>query len=152
MENMKALGHSEKDILEIFDRRGRKPDFEYLNKGVFKPFPLPEGLLLEYKRNAEESGYNDPMTRDVYKEILSIQKELNGIPLEGDYPEAAKPAAPTFDPMRMSQAPLPPTPGIDAQQFAQTNQIDPQTGLTHTENALLSNEEKAIKLRQQGQA
>ena len=152
MENMKALGHSEKDILEIFDRRGRKPDFEYLNKGVFKQFPLPEGLLLEYKRNAEESGYNDPMTRDVYKEILSIQKELNGIPLEGDYPEAAKPAAPTFDPMRMSQAPLPPTPGIDAQQFAQTNQIDPQTGLTHTENALLSNEEKAIKLRQQGQA
>ena len=152
MENMKALGHSEKDILEIFDRRGRKKDFEYLNKGVFKPFPLPEGLLLEYKRNAEENGYNDPMTRDVYKEILSIQKELNGIPLEGEYPEAAEPAAPTFDPMRMSQAPLPPTPGIDAQQFAQAPQNITQTGLTHTETALLSNEEKAMRLRQRGLA
>jgi len=49
-----------------------------------------------------------------------------------------------------SQTPLPPTPGVDAQQFAQANQNITQTGLTHTENALLSNEEKAIKLRQQG--
>ena len=143
--------------MEIFDRRGRKKDFEYLNKGVFKPFPLPEGLLLEYKRNAEENGYNDPMTRDVYKEILSIQKELNGIPLEGDYPEAAEPAAPTFDPMRMSQVPLPETPGVNPQNVGQganlqANRDVMQTGLTSTEHALLSNEEKGMRLRQRGLA
>jgi len=50
------------------------------------------------------------------------------------------------------QTPLPPTPGIDAQQFAQANQNISQTGLTHTETALLSNEEKAMRLRQRGQA
>ena len=47
---------------------------------------------------------------------------------------------------------LPPTPGIDAQQFAQANQNVSQTGLTHTENALLSNSEKAMRLRQRGMA
>ena len=51
-----------------------------------------------------------------------------------------------------SQTPLPPTPGIDAQQFAQANQNISQTGLTHTETALLSNEEKAMRLRQRGMA
>ena len=51
-----------------------------------------------------------------------------------------------------SQTPLPPTPGIDAQQFAKANQNMSQAGLTHSENALLSNEEKAIKLRSKGMA
>ena len=52
-----------------------------------------------------------------------------------------------------SQTPLPPTPGIDAQQFAQahTQNVLP-SGLPHTENALLSNEEKAMRLRQRGMA
>ena len=50
-----------------------------------------------------------------------------------------------------SQTPLPPTPGVSPQ-FAQANQTNQQTGLTHSENALLSNEEKAIKLRSKGMA
>ena len=51
-----------------------------------------------------------------------------------------------------SQTPLPPTPAVDARQFAQAPQNITQTGLTHTENALLSNSEKAMRLRQRGQA
>ena len=51
-----------------------------------------------------------------------------------------------------SQTPLPPTPGVDAQQFAKANQNITPSGLTHTETALLSNEEKAMRLRQRGQA
>ena len=51
-----------------------------------------------------------------------------------------------------SQTPLPPTPGADAKQFAQANQNITPSGLTHTETALLSNEEKAMRLRQRGQA
>ena len=48
-----------------------------------------------------------------------------------------------------SQTPLPPTPGVDAQQFVSNTNISP-TGLTASENAYLSNEEKAIKLRSKG--
>ena len=51
-----------------------------------------------------------------------------------------------------SQTPLPLTPEIDARQVAQANQNITPTGLTHTETALLSNEEKAMRLRQRGQA
>ena len=49
-----------------------------------------------------------------------------------------------------SQTPLPPTPEVDSRTFARRN-MSP-TGLTRTENALLSNQEKAIKLRSKGMA
>ena len=52
-----------------------------------------------------------------------------------------------------SQTPLPPTPAVNPQLMTQGNQnISPRTGLTQTESALLSNEEKAMRLRQRGQA
>ena len=54
--------------------------------------------------------------------------------------------------MGKSQTPLLETPQVDAKQFAQATPDISQTGLTHTENALLSNEEKAMRLRQRGQA
>ena len=52
------------------------------------------------------------------------------------------------------QQPLPPTPPVNPQLVASNinTQVVPGTGLTHTENALLSNEEKAIKLRSKGLA
>ena len=50
------------------------------------------------------------------------------------------------------QAPLPETPGVNPalikQVLPNTNVME--TGLTPTEQALLSNEEKAIRLRQRG--
>ena len=51
-----------------------------------------------------------------------------------------------------SQTPLPPTSMPDQQLVASASQINQQTGLTHSENALLSNEEKAINLRSKGMA
>ena len=152
VENMKALGYSDREIFEIFDRRNRKKDFEYLYKGVFKPFDLPKGLIEEYIRNAEEDGYVNPMTKSLWLDIKKIQEELHGIPLEGNFPEMGDQSetVPTFDPLRMGA--LPPTPGVNP---ALMSQVLPstdtmQTGLTPTEQALLSNEEKAIRLRQRG--
>jgi len=49
-----------------------------------------------------------------------------------------------------SQTPLPPTPEVNPASVASRN-MSP-TGLTRTENALLSNQEKAIKLRSKGMA
>ena len=51
-----------------------------------------------------------------------------------------------------SQTPLPETPQVDQKLVASVPQVDKQTGLTHTETALLSNEEKAMRLRQRGMA
>jgi hypothetical protein len=49
---------------------------------------------------------------------------------------------------KQSSAPLPPQPQPVVQQ--QPQQFSTATGLTPTENALLSEEEKQIKLRQRG--
>ena len=65
--------------------------------------------------------------------------------------EKVMPYATPFTGQR-SQTPLPATPAVDARQFAQAPQNITQTGLTHTENALLSNSEKAMRLKQRGQA
>jgi hypothetical protein len=51
-----------------------------------------------------------------------------------------------------SQTPLPETPQVDQKLVASAPQINQQTGLTATEDAWLSNEEKAIKLRSKGMA
>ena len=51
-----------------------------------------------------------------------------------------------------SQTPLLPTPGVNQELVAQATPDISQTGLTHTETALLSNEEKAMRLRQRGMA
>jgi len=48
--------------------------------------------------------------------------------------------------------PLPPTSMPNPELVAQATPDITQTGLTHTENALLSNEEKAMRLRQRGTA
>ena len=154
VENMKALGYSDREIFEIFDRRNRKKDFEYLYKGVFKPFDLPKGLIEEYIRNAEEDGYVNPMTKSLWLDIKKIQEELHGIPLEGNFPEMGDQSetVPTFDPLRMGV--LPPTPGVNPALIDKTAMLPGldtmQTGLTPTEQALLSDEEKGIRLRQRG--
>ena len=92
------------------------------------------------------------MTKSLWLDIKKIQEELHGIPLEGNFPEMGDQSetVPTFDPLRMGA--LPPTPGVNP---ALMSQVLPstdtmQTGLTPTEQALLSNEEKAIRLRQRG--
>ena len=51
-----------------------------------------------------------------------------------------------------SQTPLPATPEVNPQLAQASTKNITQTGLTRTENALLSNEEKAMRLQQRGQA
>ena len=106
-----------------------------------------------YKDLAKKHGIANPLNKNVRKRIKKIIKQLKKQRLNSDYIikesdwMAALPAAGTT---QVAQTPLPPTPGVDQNLVASMPQINPQTGLTHTENALLSNEEKAIKQRQQG--
>ena len=92
------------------------------------------------------------MTKSLWLDIKKIQEELHGISLDGDFPEIADPSTvtPAFDPLRMGA--LPPTPDVNP---ALMSQVLPssnvmETGLTATEQALLSDEEKGIRLRQRG--
>ena len=125
---------------------------DWKDKEFFPETYNKETKQMEGGYNPEEEGYK----RDAQGKVIRDKK---GYPvkeptfLDKAVPflkEKVKPFVTPFSGlMGKSQTPLPPTPGVDAQQFAQANQNITQTGLTQTENALLSNEEKAKKLRQQ---
>ena len=107
-----------------------------------------------YKDLAKEFNIPNPLNRSVIKRIKKIQKRLKKQKLNSDFiiktsdytsalPGQAQPSTMTAGIV---------TPAIDARHFAQANQNITPSGLTHTETAFLSNEEKAMRLRQRGQA
>ena len=94
------------------------------------------------------------MNKGVRKRIKKIIKQLKKQRLNSDYiikTEDYVSALPGQTQPTNMTAQLN-TPQVDQKLVASTPQINQQTGLTHTENALLSNEEKAMRLRQRGMA
>jgi hypothetical protein len=152
----KVLGMRDREIRELFEEREQGTLYKkYLRRNKFQPFGITDGMKDAYKDLAQEFNIPNPLNRSVIKRIKKIQKRLKKQKLNSDFiiktsdyvsalPGQAQPSI-----MTAGIA----TPAIDAQQFAQANtQNITQTGLTHTENALLSNEEKAMRLRQRGTA
>ena len=127
---------------------------KYLRRNKFQPFGLSAGYVQAYKDLAKEKGIANPLNRSVIRRIKKIEKRLKKQKLNSDFiiktSDYVSALPGQVQPNRMTASV--PTPPIDAQQFAQANQNITQTGLTHTENALLSNSEKAMRLRQRGQA
>tara|TARA_X000001388_G_scaffold52760_1_gene38517 strand:+ start:816 stop:4604 length:3789 start_codon:yes stop_codon:yes gene_type:complete len=139
IEAMRDLGYDDKEIGQIFDKRNLSKDFNALSNGQFKPFDIPDGLVEEYIRNAEENGYDNPMTPEFFQELNEILRELNQLYLDDVFPdffrEAELPGPMATNPM----------PNVQPTQVAQAL---PQTGgLTQTEAALLSPEEQIIRQR-----
>jgi len=101
-----------------------------------------------YKPELEGAITNDK-GRTVYDENGKIKREPSIIQKGW---EKIKPFVSPISDLYRSQTPLPPTPGASQELVAQATPDISQTGLTHTETALLSNEEKAMRLRQRGTA
>ena len=136
---MKDLGFDNKKIGIIFDRRGLGRDYNSLIVDRFKPFDLPKGLIDAYIRNAQENGYDNPLTPEAFRKINEILRELNQVYLNDKYPQLMR----EINIGNMSALPQTPMPNI--QPTAQ--QINPTTNLTRTEQALLSPEEQVIASR-----
>jgi hypothetical protein len=104
-------------------------------------------------------GSGGPITETEINSLLaslrSVREELRKLDLDDEFDfEMEQYIEPAQAPgqAQTSQTPLPPTPDVNPalmqQVLPSTNVME--TGLTHTEQALLSNEEKAIRLRQRG--
>ena len=116
-----------------------------------------------YKNLADKYNIPNPLNKDVKKRIKKIKKQLKKQRLNSDYiikesdwikEEPLWKRAIGIEGWK-SQAPLPATPGVNPQLVTQQTagqNISSRTGLTATETALLSNEEKAMRLRQRGMA
>ena len=125
--------------LKLKDIYNRQDLFKIRNKWNRVPLGLNDAQLEEYFMTGE-----DPRLKDT--EEIKIEPTSMVLPQETKTQVSGIRTIPNI------QTPLPPTPGVNPELVAQATPEISQTGLTHTETALLSNEEKAMRLRQRGMA
>ena len=156
-----VLGMRRGEIRKIFEDRGQGKLYkDYLRKNRFQSFTISENMEQSYKDLARKHGIDNPLNKDVRKRIKKIIGQLRKQKLNSDYIITESDwmsALPAKGTTQVAQTVLPPTPGVDPGIVGQganlqANRDVMQTGLTSTEQALLSNEEKGIKLRQRGLA
>ena len=149
-EIAKNLGDPSAYRLAQADLRGLQRDFGKLDLGE---------SFNEGGRVGLSQGSGSPITETEISSLLatlrSVRKELRKLDLDDSFDfemeQYIEPEQPEGQ-AQVPQAGLPETPGVNPalikQVLPSTNVME--TGLTHTEQALLSNEEKAIRLRQRG--
>ena len=125
--------------LKLSDIYDRQDLFKIRNKWNRVPLGLNDAQLEEYFITGE-----DPRLKD--EEEIKIEPTSMVLPQETRTQVSGIKTIPNI------QTPLPPTPEVSPQLAQASTQNVLPTGLTHTETALLSNEEKAMRLRQRGMA
>jgi hypothetical protein len=148
----KFLGMKERDIEEIFAKRGRIRELGFIKDNYFKPFTITKGYLQAYQDLAKEKGIPNPLNRRILKTIDRINKKLRKQRLNKEFKINSDDYI-LKQSTRDQLSVLPDTP-MPAANVVQTASLPASgttmNGLTPTENALLSEEEKMIKLRSRG--
>jgi hypothetical protein len=153
-----VLDLNRKSINDLFERRQEKKNYKRILKNRFEPFTITENIEEVFERQEKKLQENfdtldipTGLPRSVERIIKRLGKNMKRIPLGDDFYKYIN----VDDYMIEDQSSLPqgflpqqPMPNVPAQP-AQVSSIT-QTGLTPTENALLSEEEKQIRLRQRG--
>jgi len=151
--------------MKVYDDRDRGLDFVLMNENKFKPFSLSAGVeqkLTESQQKLEEEfdnlKFESPIRPEVLQALSQMESDMYNMYLNEtfgdqifleDYLVGDDPSV--IDRLKSQVQPLPqqpqPNPQVVQQQAPAMNM---QNGLTMTENALLSDAEKAIRLRQRG--
>jgi len=131
----------ERQLINLYNR---------LDNDIYTPFFPSENIQREFRQIEERIGVDNPFeeVRDV---LIEIQDDLRDLSFDDEFEINIDEYLPPID--DLSQAPLPPTPDVDPTMIQPVQQASlTQTGLTPSEQALLSPEEQAIRLRQRGMA
>jgi hypothetical protein len=153
LKNIKAaeiLG-TDMDLIaqEFVERQLRKP-YGTLSEGVFVPYFPSRNVQREFAQIEERIGVDNPF-EEVADVLEEIYEDISNLGLDDDFEIDIEEYLPSID--GLSQAPLPPTPDVNPAMIQPVQQASlTQTGLTPSEQALLSPEEQAIRLRQRGMA
>jgi len=150
------LEADDKDLIKLFDRRQELKNYQFILKDKFRPFTVTEPVKEEFKRqsdklfeNFDEVERSETFSRDLLKRIIELQKDMQDIPLGENFYDyinpkdylSSLPQDRQFASLPEMPAPMnPPAPVLSNE------------GLTPTENALLTEGEKQIRLRQRGLA
>ena len=143
-----VLGVDEENLAVEFDKRQIPvKEFGQLNEGIFVPYFPSKDILLRFQEIGDRLGIPSQF-EEVEGIIETMYEDFADQPLDEPFEfrleDYITPTQPT-----LSQAPLPEQPMPNPQIVASQPNVM-QTGLTPTEQALLSEEEKVLKLRQRG--
>jgi hypothetical protein len=168
-EFAEILNVRKKDISQVYDERKQGSLYNDLKSNKFNPFELTEKQektiekqYKDIKENFNELVYDRPLDRRTLKMIDRLTKDMSKLKLNDDFSDRIKIENYLIQddrselPVQQSTnvAPLPPQPQPNVQIVSKPPMpmMNQQTGLTATETGLLTDAEKAIRLRQQGLA
>ena len=151
----RTLGMSNKKIKEIFIARGQESLYENVRKNKFIPLGITEGMQDAYRRLSKKYNIKNPLSKKILKRLNKIEKKLYKQKLNQDYiideerylfnKKSIIDRAIEILPLgkQSNAAPLEktPQPVVNNAQMAQN--VDPITGLTATQDRLLSPSDKA---------
>jgi hypothetical protein len=149
---VKTLGMRDDKIEDIFAIRREGPLYEDIENNKFYPLIITKGQIEGVKQLAEDKNIPDIFSRQVERMIDKMERDMQRLRLNKDFDLDINNYL--LKPQQTSEVLTPPLPVqvtdarpnpnvINSGQMAQLNE-----GLTMTENALLSEEEKMIRLRQ----
>ena len=147
LKNIRAADILDTDMDSIrreFNERGLKRVYTNLENDIFVPYFPSKNIQREFRQIAENIDMDNPFeeARDV---LLDIQDDIRELSFDDQFDIDIEEYLPSYDDMTQSNLT---TPAVNPD-IVQPVQ---QAGLTPTEQALLSEEEKAIRLRQRGMA
>jgi len=147
-------------IDELFKRRQENKNYGVIQDNLFRPFNITKNVKKEAERVEQElqTKFDDLQLPagmpDYVLDILdTIKDQMENIPLGDNFYKYINPKDYMIDQqssLPQGYAPQQPMPTPSVVQPQPVQQFSTATGLTPTENALLSEEEKQIRLRQRG--
>jgi len=147
---VKVLGMRDDKIAEEFVDRNATKLYGFIENNKFEPFGVSTDVIAAYAKESEEKGIPNPLNKRVLKKLERMRKDMIKLKLNQDFNiDVEKYLLPEADTSMVPPLPEQPVPNVSVAQ--QTPNIM-QSGLTMTEQALLSEEEKMIKLRDRGLA
>tara|TARA_R110000744_G_scaffold375788_1_gene489541 strand:- start:440 stop:952 length:513 start_codon:yes stop_codon:yes gene_type:complete len=160
----KILNTKEEDIFEEFNKRGEKKAFNFISENAYRPLNITKGYMerqIEIKEKLEDQfsnqTFNFPLNDRVLNRIEKMQDRMSNLKLNKKFEELIDLEDYLIPEERSdlptNAAPLPlqdqPNPQVVSTPMPAPGAVT-QSGLTPTEQALLSPDEQAIRLRQRG--
>jgi len=142
---VKVLGMRDKKIAEEFVDRNSTRLYGFIENNKFDPFNISTDVIAAYAKESEERNIPNPLNKRVLKKIEKIRKDLSKLKLNREFDiDVEKYLLPESDTSMVPPLPEQPMPN---QSIVQSPPPITETGLTMTEQALLSEEEKMMTLK-----
>ena len=151
IEAANILGVDMRKFGQEFSERGLGKTYGRLRRRDFNPYFPSQYIFREFEQISRRIGEPNPMKQAIGA-IRSMNRRLNRLTLDGEFDLNLDDYLPDTD--ILNQSAMLKTPDVNPgvlQSNLQSSAIN-QQGLTPSEQALLSEEEKAIRLRQRGLA